>query len=211
MNMKIDRTKWLYTWRRKRNDVWRDIRIKIPELSKWGLPRGESWPPYMTKFPNYYLMEEVGVGLAVLYVRCEVLNSCWDSGSLQLVVHPSRGEKDSSYRRMMKDDRLWGWWWCRSWLMFSVSITWAGSPLATSSWVQLVRMMVMQIMIGSVPNLKYLRRIASGDIFMRLSSCSPPSSRLARPGHCSRLIWLNKPILGEFEFWFLPWTFLFFW
>ena len=50
--------------------------------------------------------------------------------------------------------------------------------------------------------LNHLSRIASGDIFMRLSSCSPPSSRLARPGHCSRLIWLNKPILrgGELEF-----------
>ena len=41
----------------------------------------------------------------------------------------------------------------------------------------------------------YLSRIASGDIFIRLSSCSPPSNKLARPGHCSRLIWLNKPIL----------------
>ena len=89
-----------------------------------------------------------------------------------------------------------------------------------------MRMMVMQIIIDSVSTLehlsriasgdifmiiigeddrdadhdrqcpKYLSRIASGDIFMRLSNCSPPSSRLARPGHCSRLIWLNKPILG---------------
>ena len=41
----------------------------------------------------------------------------------------------------------------------------------------------------------YLSRIASGDIFIRLSSCSPPSNRFARPGHCSRLIWLNNPIL----------------
>ena len=41
--------------------------------------------------------------------------------------------------------------------------------------------------------LTHLRRIASGDIFMRDSSCSPPSSRLARPGHCSREIWLNRP------------------
>ena len=69
----------------------------------------------MTRFPNDYLMEKMGVGLAVLDVRCEVLNSCWDSGSLQLVVHPSRGEMDSSYRCVVKDDRLWGWWWCRSW------------------------------------------------------------------------------------------------
>ena len=63
-------------------------------------------------------------------------------------------------------------------------------------------MIVMQIMINSVSTLKHLSRMASGDIFMRLSSCSPPSSRLARPGHCSKLIWLNKPILGggELEF-----------
>ena len=60
----------------------------------------------MTKFPNDYLMEEMGVGLAVLYVRCEVLNSCWDSGSLQLMVHPSKREKESSYRCIVKDDRL---------------------------------------------------------------------------------------------------------
>ena len=52
----------------------------------------------MIKFPNDYLMKEMGVGLAVLDVGCEVLNSCWDSGSLQLVVHPSKREKDSGYR-----------------------------------------------------------------------------------------------------------------
>ena len=56
-------------------------------------------------------------------------------------------------------------------------------------------MMVMQIIIDSVSTLKHLSKMASGDIFMRLSSCSPPSNRLARPGHCSRLIWLKRPIL----------------
>ena len=92
-----ERKEWCLTWYQDKDP--RTIWVGAPK--RWKLTT-------MTKFPNDYLMEEMGVGLAVLDVRCEVLNSCWDSRSLKLVVHPSRGEKDSSYRCIVKYDRLWG-------------------------------------------------------------------------------------------------------